>query len=139
MRRSRRDAAYLADMLDSAQAVGEMTRGVSRADFESSRVLRRAVEREIEIIGEAARSVSEHFKQAHPLIPWKRIISQRNLLAHEYGHVDASQLWTVATRRIPELTVLIAPLVPPLPTLTRDLPPPPRAAPPSRSRRRHKD
>lgn len=139
MRRRRRDAAYLADMLDSARAVAEMTRGVTRADFESSRVLRRAVEREIEIIGEAARCVSEHFKQAHPLIPWKRIISQRNLLAHEYGHVDSSQIWTVATRRVPELAVLIAPLVPPLPAASGDLPAQPHSAPPPRPRRKHKD
>jgi len=43
-----------------------------------------AVERAVEIIGEAARNITEYFKQVHPEIPWAGIIGQRNVLAHKY-------------------------------------------------------
>ena len=45
---------------------------------------RMAVERAVEIIGEAARNITEDFKQNHPEIPWAAIIGQRNVLSHKY-------------------------------------------------------
>jgi len=78
-------------------------------------VLQAAVERKIEIIGEAARNISATFQQEHPEIPWRGIISQRHFLAHEYGEVLQEKLWRVATGRIPELIALLTPLLPPPP------------------------
>jgi uncharacterized protein with HEPN domain len=46
-------------------------------------MMRYAVERQILVIGEAARKISEKLKQANPDIPWKAIVAQRNILAHE--------------------------------------------------------
>ena len=60
-------------------------------------MLRAAVERNIEIIGEAARRISEELKQEHPEIPWRKIIAQRNVLIHEYDDIDYKQIWEVAT------------------------------------------
>ena len=77
--------------------------------------LRLAVERRIEIIGEAAGCVSLAFREAHPQIPWRKIIAQRNILAHQYGEVDDEILWRVATVSVPELITLVEPLVPPPP------------------------
>ena len=62
-----------------------------------------SVERRIEIIGEAARRVSESFKDAHPEIPWRRMIAQRNVLAHEYDEVDDRLMWRVIAENIPQL------------------------------------
>jgi uncharacterized protein with HEPN domain len=64
-------------------------------------MLRGAVERHIEIIGEAAARVSRAFRAAHPDIPWRRIIAQRNILAHEYGEIDDALVWRVAIARLP--------------------------------------
>lgn len=75
----------------------------------------RAVERAIEIIGEAARRVSQDFQQAHAGIPWRSMIAQRNVLAHEYGEILQEHIWRVATQYIPVLTDQLAPLIPPLP------------------------
>ena len=66
-------------------------------------MLRGAVERHIEIIGEAASRVSRGLRAAHPEISWQRIIAQRNVLAHEYSEIDDALVWRVATGRIPEL------------------------------------
>jgi len=110
-----RDAALLWDMLEAARDIAGFALGVSYARFENDKMLRYAVERQILVIGEAARSVSDSFKQAHPQIPWKSIVGQRNVLAHEYGEVLVERIWLVATERIPELVHALEPLVPPLP------------------------
>ena len=75
-------------------------------------MLRSAVERQIEIIGEAARRVSKDFQEAHPEIPWRPIQAQRHVLAHEYGEIKHDRIWRVADVHIPELILLLAPLVP---------------------------
>jgi len=51
----------------------------------------------LEIIGEAARRVSTTFQEQHPEIPWRNIIGQRNILAHDYGQIDHDRLYKTAT------------------------------------------
>jgi uncharacterized protein with HEPN domain len=70
------------------------------------------MERELEIIGEAARRISESFRQAHPEIPWREIIGQRNILAHDYGDVDAELIWKAVTQDLPQLIGYLDSLVP---------------------------
>jgi len=115
MRRDERDPALLVDMLDSARAVVELVRGMTYVAYTRDRRTRRAVEREVEIIGEAARNVSEVFQESHPDIPWRKIVAQRHKLAHEYGEIQDEILWKVATVHVPELIPLLEPLIPPLP------------------------
>jgi uncharacterized protein with HEPN domain len=76
---------------------------------------RSAVERQIEIIGEAARGISDTFKAAPPQIPWRPIMAQRHRLAHEYGEIDDSLIWKVATVHVPALIPQIEPLTIPYP------------------------
>ena len=113
-----RDAAHLWDMLDAARAVEEFTSPVKFGQYLEDRKLRMAVERAVEIIGEAARRVSDDFRGVHPEIPWKKIIGQRNVLVHEYGEVRHERMWVLATADIPGLIRKLAPLVPPLPSDT---------------------
>ena len=103
MRPEDRDAGCLWDMLDAARTVHDFTTGVGLDDYRADRKLQLAVERAIEIIGEAARLVSASFKEQHPEIPWQQIIAQRHVLAHDYGEISHDRIWLVATRRIPEL------------------------------------
>ena len=103
MRPETHDAAYLWDMLDAAQAVGTFVADKTFEDYVTDRLLRGAVERHIEIIGEAARKVSDGFKAAHPEIPWQPIIVQHHVLAHEYGEIKHERIWDVAVRHIPLL------------------------------------
>lgn len=78
-----RDPAYLWDMLDAASALSTFVDGRTFGEYQADRMLRNAVERNIEIIGEAANRVSHSFQQSHPEIPWRNIIGQRNMLIHE--------------------------------------------------------
>lgn len=74
MRPDERNAAYLWDMLDAALAIREFTSGMSYGQYIQDMRTWMAVERAVEIIGEAARNITEDFKQTHPEIPWAGII-----------------------------------------------------------------
>ena len=107
------DLSYLWDMLDAAHAVVQFVAGRTFEQYVLDRMLRGAVERHVEIIGEAARKVSQAFRDAHSEIPWKGIIVQRHVLAHQYGEIQDDLIWKVATVHIPELVRALRPLVPP--------------------------
>jgi len=85
MQPDKEDMARLWDMLDAAQAAVQFTCERQFDDFLEDRMVRNAVERNLEIIGEAAKCVSPALRDAHPEIPWRAIIALRNVLAHEYG------------------------------------------------------
>ena len=77
------DAARLWDMLTYAREIAQTLQGRPFEEFIGDKNLRLATERRIEIIGEAARNVSEAFHEAHPTIPWRKIVALRHILAHE--------------------------------------------------------
>ncbi len=113
MQREKQDMAYLWDMLDAAKAVREFVSPRKYYDYQHDRMLRGAVERHIEIIGEAAGKVSKEFRDKHPEIVWQRIIGQRHVLVHEYGEIEHELLWKVATLHIPDLIIKLEKIVPP--------------------------
>jgi uncharacterized protein with HEPN domain len=98
-----RDRAWLWDMLEASEAIQQFIDGRTFSDYQDDHLLRSAVERQIEIIGEASRRISPATREAHPQIPWHGIIGQRNVLAHEYDSVLHESVWALAVRRIPEL------------------------------------
>lgn len=111
-----RDAAYLWDMLEYARhCVAILARAsVSETDWHRDLVARLAIERSLELIGEAARKVSTAFQEKHPEVPWRHIIGQRNILAHDYGQLDYRQLYKTAKEDIPELIQWLEQWLPPL-------------------------
>lgn len=115
MPRDTKDIACLWDILSAAEGIVLSVAGLELKHYVAVENLRMAVERRVEIIGEAARRVSEEFRQAHPEIPWRDLVSQRNVLAHRYDEIDDHLMWRVATVRIPEFITLIKPLLPPAP------------------------
>jgi uncharacterized protein with HEPN domain len=109
------DPAHIWDMLDGAQSVLDFVGEKTLEDYLEDGVLQAAVERKIEIIGEAARKVSDEFKQSHPEIPWRRIIGQRHVLAREYGEINHKMIWNLIKESIPQLIRMLEPLLPPIP------------------------
>ena len=106
------DAGRLWDMLEYAREITDTIRGISFDEYVSNKTLRLATERRIEIIGEAARNVSRVFQVAHPEIPWQKIVTQRHVLAHEYGDIKQELVYRVAVQHIPDLILALVPLVP---------------------------
>ena len=110
-----RDSSYLWDMLESARQVLVFTKDLSFSDYSTHRMLQLAVERSIQIIGEAANRVSVNFQEAHPEIPWRRIVAQRNVLVHEYADIEDRLVWDLVQDHLPQLVVQLEVLVPPPP------------------------
>jgi uncharacterized protein with HEPN domain len=113
MPREREDEALLWDMLEAAKQILGFVAGRSFEEYARDELRQAAVERKLEVIGEAARGVSEEFRSTHPEIPWRGIVSQRHFIAHEYGEIRHEKIWGVAVRRIPELIAMLAPFLPP--------------------------
>ncbi|HUT73726.1 MAG TPA: HepT-like ribonuclease domain-containing protein [Armatimonadota bacterium] len=115
MQLDEKDAGYLWDMLDAAKTALEFAAGYDAERYLRDRKLQLAVERLVEIIGEAARSVSSDFREAHPEIPWRRIIAQRHVLTHEYGEIRQGNMWVLICDYLPQLTKQLDALLPPHP------------------------
>ena len=115
MRRDKGDPAYLYDMLQAARDVVRFAAGKSKDDYDADDLLRAALERKVEIIGEAARGVSKALREATPQVAWHPIMATRHILAHEYDIVDQAAIWRAVSEHVPALIGLLEPLLPPPP------------------------
>lgn len=113
MQPEERDAAYLWDMLQAARDATAVTSGVTAGALRGDRTRLLALERSMELIGEAARRVSGGFREKHPEIPWREMIGLRNILAHEYGRIDHDKLYATAAKDLPALVAALEKLLPP--------------------------
>ena len=112
MQPEERDRAYLRDIAEAGRAALDLVQGVTREQFLTSKLERFATERQMTIVGEAARRVSETFKAAHPEVPWAGMIAFRNVLIHEYGTVRVDRVWHIVTTDVPPMLAAIEPLLP---------------------------
>jgi len=99
------------DMLDAAGMVEQLSSGLDFSEYSKDRRTQLAVERSLEIIGEAAGRISASFQDSHPEIPWRQIIGQRNVLIHKYGEIKQERIWKVVRENIPQLIELLKPYV----------------------------
>jgi uncharacterized protein with HEPN domain len=90
------DLVYVGRMLDMANKVVAKTQHVDRSTFDANEDLMYAVLHFVQIVGEAARSVSKGFVAAHPEVPWKAIIGMRMKIVHDYIDVNFDRVWAVA-------------------------------------------
>ena len=97
------DAALLHDMLQSARKALTYATGRTRADLDTDTMFADAVERRIEIVGEAARGLSEAFRSSRPEIPWRAIMATRHILAHDYDEVNHDTVWRIVQDHLPPL------------------------------------
>jgi len=98
-----RDLSYLVDIFDCVEDVIAYTANISIHDFEQDKMRRLAVERQLEVIGQAANGVSKSGQDQLTQIPWSQMIGLRNKLAHDYGDILAKRIWDIARLSIPEL------------------------------------
>jgi uncharacterized protein with HEPN domain len=110
-----RDSSYIWDIVDASRLAIDATRDLDFAGYESNRLVQAAVERCIEVIGEAARRLSEDLKQRHPEIPWSKIVGQRNVLAHDYREIQQERIWRIVREELPRLVSQLEPELPALP------------------------
>jgi uncharacterized protein with HEPN domain/predicted nucleotidyltransferase len=97
------DDVLLRDMLDHARKAVAAVAGRERGDLDRDDVLAAALERFIEVLGEAAGKVSEATREHAATVPWRGIIGMRNRLVHGYASVDHDIVWDVVTDDLPRL------------------------------------
>jgi uncharacterized protein with HEPN domain len=96
------DRFYLIHILERIQRIESYTTG-GREAFLASSMIQDAVIRNFEIIGEAAKQVSESFRSFHPGLPWRRLAGFRDVLIHNYPGVDLEEVWNIITGHLPVL------------------------------------
>jgi len=102
-----RDHAAIEDMLAYAEETVIAATGRDRHDLDTDRLYYLALQRLVEVIGEAASRVSPDARKQCPDIPWTIIVGMRHRLIHGYDMVDADTLWDTVTSDMPELIPLL--------------------------------
>ena len=107
----RDDLIYIGHMLDTCRKAISRTEGRTREQFDSDEDIQIILTHLIQVLGEAARQVSPVFQQAHPDIPWSKIIGMRNKVVHNYMSIDLDVVWGVAIVELKPLLVKLEKLV----------------------------
>jgi len=95
--------AYIEHILLAIEKILEYTKGMSLLDFRENEMAQDAVIRNIEIIGEATKNISNDLKATYTEIPWRAMTGMRDKLIHDYMGVDTDVLWKTIEKDIPLL------------------------------------
>jgi len=93
---------FLEDILEAINKIERYIKDLTHDQFEGNEVVIDAVIRNLEIIGEAAKNISEDVREKYSEIPWNRMIGLRNVAIHEYFGVDLNIIWEIITKNLPE-------------------------------------
>ena len=107
MKPAKNPALHLAQMLDSAEAIWEFTGG-DPDTYRNSRLIRDAVHRNLEIIGEAAKRCPEAVRAQFPEIAWRGMAGLRDVLIHDYDGVDPEEVVPIPTGHLPQPRLQLA-------------------------------
>lgn len=108
MAASKSPRARLLHIRDEIEGVAMIVRGLSFAQYQGSYMHRRAVERAVQIVSEAAKALPSDYLAKYPDAPWTSIVGIGNILRHEYQRLDDRQLWEIATVHLPKLRPIVA-------------------------------
>ena len=97
------DKVYLGHMLEIAKKASEHVKGKQRSDYDNNETLQFALAHMVQIIGEAARCVSQKFQSSHSEIPWRAIVGMRHKVVHDYMNVDEDTVWGTVIQDLPVL------------------------------------
>ncbi len=102
MRDPKDPVVYLKHIRDAIQKIERYTAG-GHKEFLQSTMAQDAVVRNLEVVGEAVRSLPLEFRRRHTEIPWRSMAALRNVLIHEYFGVDLEIVWRISKKRVPIL------------------------------------
>lgn len=100
---SNRDIIRLQHMLNCCDNIATFLKGKKKTQLSRDIMLDSAVRHQLEILGEAANSISKKTQNDLPNIPWKQIVGLRNRLIHEYFDIDYEIVWKTIKEGLPPL------------------------------------
>lgn len=89
------DDEYLAHIESAILEIRIHTAGMNQKSYEADSKTQRAVERNLQIVGDAAHKLSAALKEAHVDIPWDDVYAARNVVVHHYFGVNQKILWDI--------------------------------------------
>jgi uncharacterized protein with HEPN domain len=97
------DLVRIRHLQEAAQKAIDFSQGKTRQSLDEDELLRLALTKLIEIVGEAAKQVTEVTRQGHPSVPWSAAARMRDRLIHHYFDIDLDVLWATVTEDLPRL------------------------------------
>ena len=98
----RADRELLLDIIEAIERI-ERHVGGGRAAFADQELVQVWVIHNLEIVGEAARGVSDEIRRRRPEVPWRAVVAMRNVLAHGYFGIDVERVWATVEKDLPKL------------------------------------
>ena len=100
--------------LDVSEALDRIARytELGRERFEADELVQTWVIHHLQIIGEAARTLSPAVRERYPQVPWMQIVRMRHILAHQYFGVDVELIWSVVEQHLPALRATVSEMLP---------------------------
>jgi uncharacterized protein with HEPN domain len=102
MSKKRRDKDFLSDIAEAMEMITRYTKGLTLKKFMIDRKTQDAVVRNLEIIGEATKNISNDLKTKYPEIPWKKLAGLRDKLIHFYFGIDYKIVWNIVRKELPK-------------------------------------
>ena len=94
---------FIWHILENIKNLEEFSAKLTKYEFLKDRLKQYAIIRAVEIIGEAAKNLSQEFKNSHPEVDWKEIIGTRDRIIHHYFGVDLDIVWDIVKKDLPKL------------------------------------
>lgn len=105
------DKDFLSDIKEAVRRTTSYTEKLTYEDFLEDIKTQDAVIRNIEIIGEATKNISEELRNKYPKIPWKGLAGMRDKLTHHYFGVNLDIVWSVVKEELPEIILQIEEII----------------------------
>lgn len=99
----RDDRVYLEHIRDAIDRIEQYTKGLDEPGFTKNFLIQDGVIRQLGVIGEAVKRLSEPFRKDHPGIPWQDIARMRDKLIHDYFGIDVATVWLTVQQDIAPL------------------------------------
>lgn len=103
------DLVRLRHLRDAAEKAIEFSAGKTRQSLDEDELLRLGLTKLVEIVGEAAKQVSDSTRTNHPEVPWSAASRMRDRLIHHYFDIDLDILWATVTQDLPRLLDVLPP------------------------------
>lgn len=98
-----RDSDYLEHIASRIARIERATQNIDLAGFLGNEDLQAAIERYIEVLGEAAGKLSPDTRNLAPDVPWSQIVGARNVIVHGYAEIDPERVWAIVKEHLPSL------------------------------------